>query len=163
VAYERIASREALDAMVDLLRDEILPPLNADDTATYGVYPARAPGDVAADSLGPHPYAVVHCDPGAAQHRLTGTEGSRTLTWYVKCVGGTLPRALSAADRVMAATDGASVSLADGQSARLTIPPGYTAGVPRQDPPGSPGSPDPPRYTVPLQFQGTFAGKSTGS
>jgi hypothetical protein len=163
VVYERIASREALDALVDLLRYSIAPPLNAADSATYGVYLGRAPADLARDALGPHPYAVVYCDPGSVQPRFTGTEGARTVTWYVTCVGGTLTRALSAADRVAGALDGATVALVDGQTARVTVPPGYTAGVPRPDPAGSPGSPDPPRYTVPLQYRATFSGRSTGS
>lgn len=156
--YQRIESRVALAALVDLLRDQVSPALSpaAGDT-TRGVYAGRAPADVARDTLGPHPYAVVRCDTGAGHARYCGVEGSVTLTWYVTCVGGTYDRVLAAADRVLAAAAGA-VIVVGSQPARLTVPPGYAAGVPRQDPSGSPGSADPPLVLVPLQFQATFAG-----
>ncbi len=162
--YEPISPHEALDAMVALLRDEITPPLDpTEGTTTYGVHSGIAPTDPPEDELGPHPYAVVRCDPGTGTVRLTGTEGALTVTWWVTCVGGTHTRALSAAARVRAALDGATVDLPDGQSGRVTVPPGYAAGVPRQDPPGAPGSPAAPRVTVPLQYRATFSGQATGS
>lgn len=162
--YEPIEARDALDAMVTLLRDEITPPLDpTEGTTTFGVHAGATPDSPPVDDLGVHPYAVVRCDPGRAVPRLTGTEGALTVTWYVTCAGGTHTRVLSAADRVRAALDDATVTLADGQTARVTVPPGYTAGVPRPDPSGAPGSPDRPRVTVPLQYQATFSGQPTGS
>lgn len=164
MAYEPVEAREALAAMVSLLRTTVTPALSptAGDT-TRGVHSGRAPADIPTDSLGPHPYAVVRVDPGVSVARLSATEGALVVTWYVTCVGGTHDRALSAADRVRVALDGATVTLADGQSAQVTVPPGYTAGVPRSDPPGAPGTPDPPRVTVPLQYRAVFSGHATGS
>lgn len=165
MAYEPVESRDVLAAMVDLLRTSITPALSpVVGDATAGVHEGRAPDAPPADVLGVHPYAVVHADCGVAEQRLTRHEGALTLTWYITCVGGTVARALSAADRVRTALDGATVTTSDGQeSGTIAPPPGYTAGVPRRDPGGADRTAGPPRFVVPLQYRASFSGQSVGS
>lgn len=163
--YSRVMSREALDALVALLRAAIDPPLSpvAGD-ATAGVHAGQVPRDLPADALGVHPYAVVYASPGAAELRHCGAEGALTITWQITCVGGTQDRCLSTVDRVRAAMDTTRLETASGHvSGLLTVPPGWDPGPVRRDPPSALSSPEQPRCYVPLQYRASFAAAPVGS